>query len=559
MMPPAEEAPPPPKPAGRSWQRTALFLFVTSLSALLMAVHFISIPRTIAAQGGNRLSEAQLTIIDKLILATQCREMRPYIDLVGKHAEGLDTAYDDAISALEAERRKAGSARSAAGEPPVAGTATSSGGQAPTSDLTALADLERRLQNLRARYVIALCALGRETEARDALKPLAALPDGADIARAIQQAFGLDSPSEAIAPKGSPAPADPSPRPASPAPVRSPATARPTPPPLSPAQVTESKKALEEVEGWQGLAARLALARRGHDTADEATLEAALQSQAVGTAAVLGMVALLFLVNFSLGVIVLFIWLLKGRQWNLESTPADPASPSSAAGLDPLVGWSMLCVFQVVSALVGTLISTFLAHQGESVAAHGSVLAVVGVQMIIYAVMLALMGWAVGFRWETIGLHTRRFGRSLLCGLCLYWGAFVVVLCVGWLMTQIFHTPSAQNNPVFKVIEEASSHPGQTVALLTLVAVMGPLFEEILFRGVIYTSMRSVLPAALAIPLNGLLFSAIHGDLNTLVPLATLGMLLAYGFERTRSLATSGICHGLWNGQTFVLFMLMFS
>lgn len=82
---------------------------------------------------------------------------------------------------------------------------------------------------------------------------------------------------------------------------------------------------------------------------------------------------------------------------------------------------------------------------------------------------------------------------------------------------------------------------------LALVAVLVPIFEELVFRGILYPALRARLRAAVAIAVCALLFAAVH-----FVP-AALGFLLVTGIALTwlaewyRSIVPSIIAHGVNN------------
>lgn len=535
------DLPAPPSTAPPRVKRWAIFLVVTFASALLMAQHFVSISKTIEAQGGSKLSQAPMTVVDKIVLVSQWDVVRPYASAFAKDPEEMLSVYDHEITSTERAMET-----------------TRDDKKGNDNDrATRLDELAKKLASLRARYIVMLALLGDTATAARVADALGAQPESAPTSRALRDAFALEetglgptaSPGASVAPSATPS-ATSAPRDAS---------AALTPRPLPARQAEQDAKVLEGVTGWPGLAAQLALARRAHDTARAVSLEASLQQEARRLAVQLAVIGGVFATNFIVGLIVLFVWGLRGRTWDLRSTDIDLDHPQPEYAFDPLAGWSTLLAFQVISPIIGTFVAMFLAQGEGSVATRGSALLVVGVQTVIYAVMLGVIGAAIRLRWISIGLHGRKLMRSSFSGLALFFGAFIAVLTVGWAMSRFLNGHEAQNNPMFKIMEDSAGATWEIVALVALVAVLGPLFEEILFRGAIYTSMRQVMPAALAIPLNGLLFSAVHGDLNTLIPLATLGMLLAYGYERTRSLATSTVCHCLWNGQTFLLFFMLFS
>ncbi len=78
-------------------------------------------------------------------------------------------------------------------------------------------------------------------------------------------------------------------------------------------------------------------------------------------------------------------------------------------------------------------------------------------------------------------------------------------------------------------------------------AVVAPLIEELLFRGVLYIGMRKLIGVHGAAIGSGLLFAAIHYSVAAFPPLLLLGVLLAYSFERTRNLLVPIAFHVVFN------------
>jgi len=97
--------------------------------------------------------------------------------------------------------------------------------------------------------------------------------------------------------------------------------------------------------------------------------------------------------------------------------------------------------------------------------------------------------------------------------------------------------------------EEGAAHD-PFVWMCIVVAI--PITEEIVFRGALYGGLRRILPPAVAMLISGALFGALH-DGVAMLPTATLGVLLAWLYERTGSLTTPCLVHVLQNGFTLVL------
>lgn len=85
--------------------------------------------------------------------------------------------------------------------------------------------------------------------------------------------------------------------------------------------------------------------------------------------------------------------------------------------------------------------------------------------------------------------------------------------------------------------------------------LIAPMIEEILFRGVLFPALRGRLPFWQAAALSGLFFGALHANWVSFLPIASLGMLLAYLYEATGSLYASIAVHAMHNG---IMVLLMF-
>ena len=83
--------------------------------------------------------------------------------------------------------------------------------------------------------------------------------------------------------------------------------------------------------------------------------------------------------------------------------------------------------------------------------------------------------------------------------------------------------------------------------------LLAPLVEEILFRGVFFAALRSRLPLWQAALVSGLLFGALHANWVSFIPIAWLGVVLAYLYETTGSLYVSVAVHAAHNGVMILL------
>jgi hypothetical protein len=74
--------------------------------------------------------------------------------------------------------------------------------------------------------------------------------------------------------------------------------------------------------------------------------------------------------------------------------------------------------------------------------------------------------------------------------------------------------------------------------------VWAPIFEELIFRGVLYPTLRLRLPAWLAALGSAAIFAIAHGyGVQGFVAVTWSGMVWALGYERTRSLLPGMLAH----------------
>jgi len=93
---------------------------------------------------------------------------------------------------------------------------------------------------------------------------------------------------------------------------------------------------------------------------------------------------------------------------------------------------------------------------------------------------------------------------------------------------------------------------GLRLLAVLVVGMVAPVCEEILFRGVVFRILWRRMGRAGAVVLSALLFSAAHLDLAHALPLAAVGMVLAWLVLRSGSLYPGMILHALINTASLV-------
>jgi hypothetical protein len=99
------------------------------------------------------------------------------------------------------------------------------------------------------------------------------------------------------------------------------------------------------------------------------------------------------------------------------------------------------------------------------------------------------------------------------------------------------------------------SAPGVWGVLLfaLVIAVLVPVVEELIFRGLLHRTVRTRWPLIPSAILSGVVFAAVHLEPSALVPLFMVGFVFAWSYERSGSLWGSIIPHGGLNALTLLV------
>ncbi len=125
-----------------------------------------------------------------------------------------------------------------------------------------------------------------------------------------------------------------------------------------------------------------------------------------------------------------------------------------------------------------------------------------------------------------------------------------VVTASSWAIDRIWADPGGSNPLLDLVLTSADPLALACFALTAL--VVAPLFEEVLFRGVLLPVAGQRLGGAGAVVLSAAVFAIAHLSLAELAPLFVLGLGLGWLRWRSGRLGSAVLMHALWNGMTFM-------
>lgn len=162
--------------------------------------------------------------------------------------------------------------------------------------------------------------------------------------------------------------------------------------------------------------------------------------------------------------------------------------------------------------------------------------------------LTAAVAWSVAAVW---------FARGLLPLGELRWG--LVLLGTFGVLAAIFANEAvaarlgAANSNRMEAAEALAA--SQRAGLFVLMVAVAPVFEELLFRGLLFETVEPVgIPLALLV--TAVVFALSHFDRRGFVGLFASGLIFATLRAMTGGLATPLVAHALANGFGFVMFLI---
>jgi len=258
------------------------------------------------------------------------------------------------------------------------------------------------------------------------------------------------------------------------------------------------------------------------------------------------------LIPVALGV-ALFAWWLLSTSLGRRALAGSKPRRNSMLFLVPFL---VFFVWLVSTYTLGAFAGLFAGGLEEQKAMFlSSLLPVCGsLGTIVFVLFVAQISFARGLR--GFGLRLRTIPEDLVHAfltLAAVWPLVMAMMSLTILVMkhfdQSFEVPQHQ---ALEVITESGS-----VSLQVLMAVMAvlvaPLVEELMFRGLFQSMIRSYLGRPwLAIAITSILFAGIHTNAEHWPALFILAMGLGYSYEKSGSLLRPIFMHAMFNGVTII-------
>ncbi len=253
---------------------------------------------------------------------------------------------------------------------------------------------------------------------------------------------------------------------------------------------------------------------------------------------------------------LLAAWLLKTSLGRTALVDA----PVRRTNMSPLMILPALLLWQGPAAIMVGLASPVLNGLPEwsSWLVRNAVMSVSALGAVAGFCIMAWHTFARRLKGLGLGLrHVRRdFVKALVILFCIMPVILVMIVSVQFLGEHI-------KGPDYQVeqhqeLEVLSSHPQISLKIsVAIVAILAaPLVEEILFRGLIQTLIRSYIGRPwLSIVLTSVVFSTVHENYAHWPALFVLSVAIGYAYEKSGSLWQSIFMHAMFNGMSVMAFM----
>ncbi|MFH1310602.1 MAG: CPBP family intramembrane glutamic endopeptidase [Candidatus Omnitrophota bacterium] len=159
---------------------------------------------------------------------------------------------------------------------------------------------------------------------------------------------------------------------------------------------------------------------------------------------------------------------------------------------------------------------------------------------------------------EAVGLTSQSFTKSVFYAVIGYisLGPLLVLIMTGTFFVIDFFHYKPQVQSIVQIFVKENNLP--VLFFSTLFAgVFGPIVEEIFFRGFMYSAIKKSIGVLGAMIITSVVFSLLHAHVIGFLPIMTLGLLLAYLYEKTGSLTASITVHIMHNVAMLVLVFLV--
>ncbi|EKD48005.1 MAG: Transmembrane CAAX amino protease family protein [uncultured bacterium] len=158
------------------------------------------------------------------------------------------------------------------------------------------------------------------------------------------------------------------------------------------------------------------------------------------------------------------------------------------------------------------------------------------IQILIFLIPLLLVVWLRGnISREDFGFKKIKFKDILKFAAIGYASYFIIAMAIAQIgYSWGIEIPGFQQQESH--IPLTGERAGSAITVITIITFLGPIMEEVFFRGFLFNTMLKHWPVKLSFLLSALIFAAIHLEFRSMIPLFLIGLVLNWMFYRTKSL-----------------------
>lgn len=197
-------------------------------------------------------------------------------------------------------------------------------------------------------------------------------------------------------------------------------------------------------------------------------------------------------------------------------------------GTIPATGDVMISLVVLLLAII---------YLGGVISMRDQFIGTVVIQLMIVAVPLALT-WYMKSDVKKLFRLQKPEKKTIVGSILLYIGTYLVMFMLSIVLSKLLPNHLDELEMAF---DEMMKQP--FVLLVLVIAVMPAIGEELLFRGLVFGSMRHKYKVGWAIFFSALLFGAYHTNLVKLIPTGLLGACFAYIVYKSGSIFISMLLH----------------
>ena len=149
---------------------------------------------------------------------------------------------------------------------------------------------------------------------------------------------------------------------------------------------------------------------------------------------------------------------------------------------------------------------------------------------------------------DAFGFSTDKLISMAVLGAMTAIAGFFMAAMVGALVTAVFKAMNIEVSAQ-EVVDtfQNAEHVYQRILLGVMAVILAPFVEELLFRGILFTTLKQYLPRWVAVWGSAAFFGLVHANMVSLIPLTLLAVLLTRLYERTSNLWAPIFAHAIFN------------